>query len=184
MRLQYRRLATMVWASTALYTTASPAWAQEDAGVEDVVITAQRREENLQDVAAAATALSGDALQDKGVQRLDDLQFAAPALSISDAGLTQSVNIRGIGLASGSPAVTNGVATYFDGVFQPPIVSTNSFYDIGSVEVFRGPQGTFVGSNSTGGAIFINSRNPELGQVGGYAELSAGNLRRSAWKAR
>jgi len=58
-------------------------------------------------------------LKDKAVARLDDLQFASPALTITDAGLTQSVNIRGIGLASGSPQVTNGVATYVDGVFQP-----------------------------------------------------------------
>ena len=119
--------------------------------------------------------LAGDALQDQGVKRFDDLQNVAPSLSVSDSGLTQSVNIRGVGLASGSPSAANGVATYFDGVFQPPIVTTNSFYDIGSVEVFRGPQGTFVGSNSTGGAIFINSHNPELDYVAGYGQAEVGN---------
>ena len=96
-------------------------------------------------------------------------------LTITDAGLTQSVNIRGIGLSSGSPAVANGVATYVDGLFQPPIVTTNRFYDIANVEVLRGPQGTLVGSNSTGGAIFINSHNPVLNEWGGYGEASAGN---------
>lgn len=146
----------------------------------DIIVTAQRRSENLQSVAAAATAIAGDSLQAKGVYRLSDLQFASPSLSVTDSGLTQNVNIRGIGLASGSPNAANGVATYVDGVFQPPIVSTNSFYDIGSVEVFRGPQGTFVGSNSTGGAIFINSRNPELGNYGGYFEGALGNYSQAA----
>ena len=143
--------------------------------LEEITITSQRRVENLQDVPIAATAISGDQLEGKAIVRLSDLQFASPALSITDAGLTQSVNIRGIGLASGSPAVANGVATYVDGLFQPPIVTTNRFYDIASVEVLRGPQGTLVGSNSTGGAIFINTQNPVLGQFGGYGEISAGN---------
>ncbi len=143
--------------------------------LEEITITSQRRVENLQDVPIAVTAMSGDQLAGKAVVRLSDLQFASPALSITDAGLTQSVNIRGIGLASGSPAVANGVATYVDGLFQPPIVTTNKFYDIASVEVLRGPQGTLVGSNSTGGAIFINTQNPILNQFGGYAEISAGN---------
>jgi iron complex outermembrane recepter protein len=143
--------------------------------LEEITITSQRRVENLQDVPIAVTAISGDQLEGKAIVRLSDLQFASPALSITDAGLTQSVNIRGIGLASGSPAVANGVATYVDGLFQPPIVTTNRFYDIASVEVLRGPQGTLVGSNSTGGAIFINTQNPVLTQFGGYGEISAGN---------
>lgn len=150
--------------------------ARQDTGaLEDIVVTAERREENLQDVPIAATALTGDQLQDKGVQRLADLQFAAPSLSITDQGLTQSVNIRGIGIASGSPAVANGVATYLDGVFQPPILTASSFYDIGSVEVLRGPQGTLVGSNSTGGAIFVNTQSPTTDRVKGYAQAHYGS---------
>jgi iron complex outermembrane recepter protein len=143
--------------------------------LQEVVITSQRRVENLQTVPIAATALSGEQLGGKAVVRLSDLQFASPGLSITDAGLTQSVNIRGIGLASGSPAVANGVATYVDGLFQPPIVTTNRFYDVANVEVLRGPQGTLVGSNSTGGAIFITTHNPVLGAFEGYSEIGAGN---------
>ncbi|AJP72677.1 TonB-dependent receptor [Sphingomonas hengshuiensis] len=139
-------------------------------GLDEIVVTAERREVNLQDVPIAATALTGDQLQDKGVQRLADLQNAAPSLSITDQGLTQSVNIRGIGIASGSPAVANGVATYLDGVFQPPILTASSFYDIASVEVLRGPQGTLVGSNSTGGAVFINTQSPTTDRIKGYVQ--------------
>lgn len=145
-------------------------------GLGEIIVTAQRRKEKLQDVAVSATAFDASALADKAVTNLADLQNASPALSISDGGITQSINIRGIGLSSNSPSVTAGVATYVDGLFQPPIVQANSFYDLASVEVLRGPQGTLVGSNSTGGAIFINTQNPELDAgVGGYAMFGGGN---------
>lgn len=150
-------------------------------GVGEVIVTAQRRKEKLQDVAVSATAFDAGALADKAVTNLADLQNASPALSISDGGITQSINIRGIGLASNSPSVTAGVATYVDGLFQPPIVQANSFYDLASVEVLRGPQGTLVGSNSTGGAIFINTQNPQLDEgLGGYAMFGGGNYCQSA----
>ena len=89
--------------------------------------------------------------------------------------MTANVNIRGIGLDSGSPAVVPGIATYRDGLWQPPILITDTLYDVDSVQVLRGPQGTFVGSNSTGGAIFINSHDPDFNGVHGYAQLQAGN---------
>ena len=143
--------------------------------LEEIVVTAQRRAENLMNTSIAATAIQGDDLNGKAITNFVDLQFAAPSLTITDALLSKSVNIRGIGLASGSPAVTNGVATYIDGVFQPPIAGTGSFFDIQDVEVLRGPQGTFVGSNSTGGAVFINSRSPILEEFDGYAEATLGN---------
>lgn len=140
-----------------------------------IVVTAQRREENLQDVPIAATAFAGDQLQAKAVDAVADLQFAAPSLSVTEAGETQSVNIRGIGIASNSPNVSNGVATYIDGLFQPPIVTSIPFYDIATIEVLRGPQGTLVGNNSTGGAIFVNSQNPDTGFVKGYAQAGYGS---------
>jgi iron complex outermembrane receptor protein len=156
---------------------AAPALAQEEGeALHEVVVTAQRRVENLQQVPVAATALDAGELQAKAVARIADLQSASPSLSITDAGQTQSVNIRGIGLASNSPNATAGVATYVDGLFQPPIVQSNSFYDLASVEVFRGPQGTLVGTNSTGGAIFINSASPKLDAFGGYARAGFGNF--------
>jgi len=173
----YAGLVALTWVPLRIHAQSASS-AQQSAAepvLEEVTITSQRRVEKLQDVPIAATALAGDQLEGKGVARLSDLQFASPALTITDAGLTQSINIRGIGLASGSPAVANGVATYVDGLFQPPIVTTNRFYDIASVEVLRGPQGTLVGSNSTGGAIFINSQNPLLNEWGGYGEASTGN---------
>jgi iron complex outermembrane receptor protein len=147
-----------------------------------VVVTAQKRSENLQKVAAAVTALSGTSLADKGISRQIDLQYAVPSLTITETGVTQNFNIRGVGVASSSAAVVNGVATYVDGLYQPPIVGGGAFFDIASVEAFRGPQGTFVGSNSTGGAIFINSQNPKPGSgPSGYVEVSQGNYNAQAF---
>lgn len=156
---------------------AGSAYAQEaaensqrsSAGLDSIVVTAQRREENLQDVPIAATAYSGDQLDSKAVDAIADLELATPSLSITNAGETQSVNIRGIGIASNSPNISNGVATYIDGIFQPPIVTSIPFYDIATIEVLRGPQGTLVGNNSTGGAIFVNSKDPTVEGVEGYA---------------
>jgi iron complex outermembrane receptor protein len=162
--------------STGEASATDPANAAPSGPLSEIVVTALRREENLQDVPIAATALSGEALQNKGVERIDGLQFVAPSLSVTDAGLTQSVNIRGIGIASGSPAVANGVAVYIDGVFQPPVLTTSSFYDIRSVEVLRGPQGTLVGSNATGGAVFINTESPSTDRAKGYAQASYGTF--------
>jgi iron complex outermembrane receptor protein len=165
-------------ASSIALGLAIPAHAADEADEDVIIVTGLKRDQNLQDISVAATVLSGESLTDQGIERFDDLQTVAPSLSVTDAGLTQSVNIRGVGLASGNPNVANGVATYLDGVFQTTVVTTNSFYDIGSVEVFRGPQGTFVGSNSTGGAVFINSASPELGEISGYAQGEYGNYNR------
>lgn len=182
-------LATTVFGATvqtcpAFAQAAAPqsahAEATQDQNVttQEIIVTGQKRSESLQKVSVAATVLSGATLASKGIVRLDDVQTATPSLSITTAGLTQSVNIRGVGIASGSAAVVNGVATYYDGLFQPPIVTTNSFYDIRAVEVFRGPQGTFVGSNSTGGAIFINSVDPKIGTAEGFLSGEAGKYNR------
>ena len=176
-RIDRALLLSIVLVAATQGALAQEAAPSSDSGVlEEIVITAQRRGENLQTVPIAVTALQGSELAGKAVTSIADLQYSSPSLSIGDSGLTNSVNIRGIGLASGNPNVANGVATYYDGLFQPPIVSTNQFYDIADIEVLRGPQGTLVGSNSTGGAIFINTQNPKIGENDGYIRLGAGNF--------
>jgi iron complex outermembrane recepter protein len=174
----------LLLSASFMWVTAVPAFAQDarpapataDESIpSDIVVTAQRRSENIQNVATAITALSGDSLAESGVSVQRDLQSAAPAITITKAGVTESVNIRGIGLSSGSPNVANGVATYVDGLFQPPIAQGVELYDIQNIEILRGPQGTLVGSNSTGGAVFINTKRPELGKLGGIINLEYGS---------
>ncbi len=163
-------------------TTAAKAGPASDS-VQEIVVTAQRRREDVQNVNIAVTALSGDTLAEKNVKRALDLQTAAPGLTISRSGITDSFNIRGIGLASGSPQVTNGVATYIDGVFQPPIVSNGQFYDMAGAEVLRGPQGTLSGANSTGGAVYLTTQRPQLGKFGGYVTANYGNYNNAGTNA-
>ena len=149
--------------------------AQQTDQLQEVLVTAERRTENLQTTPIAATVLNSDALVQKGVVTIADLQFASPSLTFFPAGLNLDINIRGIGQISGLPAVVPGVAVYRDGLWQPPVVTTGTLYDVDSVQVLRGPQGTFVGSNSTGGAILINSTNPDFSGVHGFAQVLLGN---------
>jgi iron complex outermembrane receptor protein len=149
--------------------------AQQADQLQEVLVTAERRTENLQRTPIAATVLSADALVQKGVVTMSDLQNASPALTFTPAGLNDDINIRGIGQVSGLPAVVPGVAVYRDGLWQPPVVTTDTLYDVERVQVLRGPQGTFVGSNSTGGAILINSMDPDFSGVHGTAQLQLGN---------
>jgi iron complex outermembrane recepter protein len=147
----------------------------EEQSLDTVVVTAERREMNLQSTPIAVSVLNGEALQEKSVTQMSDLQFATPSLTINNDGIVEGVNIRGIGLTSDSPRAAPGVAVYRDGVLVPQILNQTTFFDIGSVEVLRGPQGTFTGSYSTGGAMFINSRDPDLGDVNGYVTAGAGD---------
>jgi iron complex outermembrane recepter protein len=176
----------LLMSASLLSVTAAPVCAQDaapadaaadDSTPEEIIVTAQRRSENAQKISTAITVLSGDKLAESGVAVARDLQNVAPSITITKAGITESVNIRGIGLSSGSPNVANGVATYVDGLFQPPITTGFELYDIQNIEVLRGPQGTLVGSNSTGGAVFINSKRPELGVTGGNLNFDVGSYK-------
>jgi len=143
--------------------------------LDSISVTAERRSVNIQKMPSAVSVISGEQLTAKAIVRMEDMAHSTPSLSFSDTGATQAINIRGIGIASSSASVQSGVSIYQDGVFTVPILLSNMFYDIESIEVLRGPQGTLSGNNSTGGAIYINTVAPEIGRAGGYAELRAGN---------
>ena len=129
----------------------------------------------------AATALPGSDLEGKGVTQLNDLQYAAPSLSIGNAGLANAVNIRGVGRASGSPAVANRVAVYVDGLFQTPTIYANQFYDIADVEILRGPQGTLVGKRFHRWRNLHQQSQSEAGRGGRLCR--SGWARHQAWSA-
>ncbi|MCW0199427.1 TonB-dependent receptor [Sphingopyxis sp.] len=153
----------------------APAAADTDAG-DAIVVTARRREENAQDVPVAVTALSGGALQARGIVRSDDLQFAVPALRISPqiSPATPSFVIRGQGRGLFQGALP-AVVTYFADVPLPQDGSIVSLYDLQSVQVLKGPQGTLFGRNTTGGAILLTPTRPKTTQAEGYVEASIGN---------
>ncbi len=145
--------------------------------LEEVVVTAERRAEDPQTMPVSVIALSAKALKDSGVSNIADLQSLVPSLSYVDAGNVKFINIRGVGLNEGAPNQTDGVANYLDGAYIAREFTTDdSYFDLDSVEVLRGPQGTYVGQNSTGGAIFINTKKPSLKGMDGYVEQTFGNF--------
>ena len=155
----------------------SVASAQNAAAVlEEVNVTAERTTQNIQTVPIAITVLNGDALNKQGITRVDDLQRVVPGVTVSNVGRSTAINIRGVGLSQTSPTSSPGIAYYIDGTLIPHETALlGSFYDISSVEVLRGPQGTLSGQNSTGGAIYFRTAEPVMGQWNGNIEQTLGN---------
>jgi iron complex outermembrane receptor protein len=144
--------------------------------LEEVVVTAERRSTDLQQTPIAATVLSGDDLTTKGIVRVDQLQTVMPSVVVQNFGQGNDFNIRGIGKGENNAATTTGVITYRDGVATfPGYLQDEPYFDIASLEVLRGPQGTFAGQNATGGAVFITEVNPTLRGVEGYVLGQYGN---------
>ncbi|ARR55279.1 hypothetical protein HY78_18430 [Rhizorhabdus wittichii DC-6] len=142
--------------------------------LEEIVVTARRREESLQSVPVSVTALTGQALAAGGVKNVVDLQFKTPGLTTVGAGgsRTQTVfAIRGQTQAYGGSFP--GVISYFADV---PITNqaATPFLDLQNVQVLKGPQGTLFGRNTTGGAVLFNPQRP-TSDFGGYALVKVGN---------
>jgi len=142
--------------ATETAETADPA----NAG--DIVVTAQRRSERLQDVPVSITALSSDTLQLRGISDPSDLARIVPGFSASESGLNTPIyTLRGIGFNETSLAATSTVSVYVDEIGFPfPATTRGATLDLSRVEVVKGPQGTLYGQNSTGGAINYISNQP------------------------
>ena len=164
---------------------ASPALAQEaertgagDAGdgFGEIVVTAQRRAESLQEVPISATVLTGAMLEAKGVDGIQSLQYAAPGLTMADYGSANVLNIRGIGRSAVDIELPSGVVLYRDSVPTfPGYFQNEPYFDIAGVEVLKGPQGTVAGKSAAGGAIFIRTASPDLSGFSGKAQVEYGN---------
>ena len=140
----------------------------------EVLVTAERHEVNLQDVPASATVLDAEALAASGVDNVIEIQSVAPSVAVNTYNRSTFINIRGVGIAQSAPTSNPGVAVYIDGNFIPhETFIAQSFYDIDSIEVLRGPQGTLTGQNSTGGAVYMRTPSPEMGQWNGYLDVTA-----------
>ncbi|MGF7149151.1 iron complex outermembrane receptor protein [Sphingomonas zeicaulis] len=181
-------MASQGWAQTTLEP--APAQAQPEAppaeaatpgsGLEDIIVTAERRSENLQRTPIAITAMTSTALQTSGINDLRGVVQAAPSLYFApypSSSTTLVLFMRGQGI--GDPNIITkdgGVGLYVDGIYQSrPQASTFDLADVERVEVLRGPQGTLYGRNTTGGAVNIISKKPS-GEFGVHGLLSVGNL--------
>ena len=143
-----------------------------DTAPADIVVTAQKREERLQDVPVAVSVVSGDAIAAQGRQNLEGAQYLVPALNFVKSGtaLNQALFLRGIGTTTFSIAVEPSVSTVLDGVVLSRAAEAfTDLVDIERIEVLRGPQGTLFGKNASAGVINIVSRRPG-DTIGGTVE--------------
>lgn len=161
------------------YLLATPTWAQAptqgEGTLEEIVVTAEKRTEGLQNIPIAITAVTGNTLEKAGVQKVGDLTQLTPSLQFGQRSGNTFIALRGIGQAGQDIGSQSGVTVSLDGVpLLNQFMMNPSFLDVERVEVLRGPQGTIQGRNATGGAINVYSNSPKNDLEGGL-EATAGN---------
>jgi iron complex outermembrane recepter protein len=171
--------------SQAYAQTAQAAQTTGEEGVGEIIVTAQKRSQNLQDVPVAITALTAADIAAAGVTGTADLRAAVPALNLTTGtGGFGLPRIRGIGATGQGPGIENPVVVYVDGVYYASAFGVlQSLFDTQQVAVLKGPQGTLFGRNATGGLIQISTMEPtdkftvkaQIG-VGNYKTMSGGGF--------
>jgi len=137
---------------------------QAEMEIEEITVTAQKREENIQEVPISVTAITGAALEQKGAASYTDLAESVPNLYATAPGFSTSsaaVAMRGLSGANTRFSTNTAVGLYIDGVYIAKVVGSNfDLEDLDRVEALRGPQGTLFGRNTTGGAVSMVTRKP------------------------
>lgn len=150
-------------ASTAAAQTENVVDTDNNLGVQEIVVTAQRRSERLQDVPISVAAVTSSQIAIAGVTGTQSLTLTIPALTFNRTGNEGNVYLRGVGTNLVGPNVEQAVAIYVDGVYYAsPQASVFSFNNIERIEVLKGPQGTLFGRNTTGGVIQIITKDPSM----------------------
>jgi len=146
-----------------------------EGGLEEIIVTAQKRAENLQQTPIAITAITGESLQELNRDDIASIAASTPALAYSEAGGESQIYIRGVGSNLFSVGADPSIATNVDGVYLGRSnMGLSQFLDVERIEVLRGPQGTLYGRNATGGAINLYSSQP-TDTFEGYGTLIVGN---------
>ena len=158
---------------------AGSAGAQNPGGqLEEIVVTAQKREQNLQDVPMAVSAFSGSALQNAGVADIVDLARQVPALQVqtNTSAATTNYRMRRVGNLGSIPTFEPAVGVFIDGAFRNrPLFSAGDMFDIERIEILRGPQSTLYGKNTTAGVVAMYTRAPTE-EFSGSGEFTAGQI--------
>jgi iron complex outermembrane receptor protein len=142
---------------------AAPSAAANEAGGGDIIVTAQRREQRLQDVPVSVTALSGDELSGQGITSTHDIAQSITGMTITESGGYVQPFIRGVGSTVTNIGEPGSAAFYIDGVYMPTV--NGQLYQLANVEsiqVLKGPQGTLFGRNANTGAIIITTKQPQF----------------------
>jgi len=158
-------------------SSAAQAQTSDTQTVDSIIVTAQKREQNLQDVPVVVTAVGAKLLQDTGVKDIKDLTILTPGLTVTSTSSEASTTarVRGVGTVGDNPGLESSVGIVIDGVYRPR--NGVSFGDLGEmerIEVLKGPQGTLFGKNTSAGVINVVTKEPEFG-FGANAELTFGN---------
>jgi len=171
-------LAVQISAAIALSATmSSMVQANDDVlALEEVIVTAQKREQSAQDVPIAMSAVSSDDMERMGATEIKDIQFSTPSLAIVGGNpILQSYGIRGVADRGRNPGYDQRVGVYIDGVWVGKSAASNqSALDVAAVEVLNGPQGTLFGKNTVAGAINITTKKPG-DELAGSISADAGN---------
>jgi iron complex outermembrane receptor protein len=165
-------------ASRAQTSATDAAASAPEPGLAEIIVTAQRRAEDLQQVPMAVSVLAGAALEKSNIVDLTGLNGFVPGLSVEkSSGSELMISIRGLGSETPQNLYTQpGVSVFVDGIYIPVALGVyQGFFDLDRAEVLRGPQGTLFGQSSTGGTINLISKQPLLGSFGGDTGLSYGN---------
>ena len=163
----------------ALVAAGMPAMAQdaepEATSVDEIVVTAQRRQERLQDVPLSVTVATAEQLSQSGVSGASELSQIAPGVMMQPGGSFQQPTVRGIGSTATGAGTDANVAIYIDGVYMANLFANFfEFNNIQQIEILKGPQGTLFGRNSTGGAIMITTAAPP-DAMEGHASATTGS---------
>lgn len=152
--------------------------------LEEVIVTARKREEVLQDTPVAISAFSSEDLKVAGIANTRDLQLSVPGLIFSEMGnKSPSIFIRGIGQKESSAVLDPGVGVYINSIYIPRTDSQLlDVVDTQSIQVLRGPQGTLFGKNNTGGALLVTTQLPDTQELGGEVSTRVGNFGRADLK--
>lgn len=170
------RLIKPLAAAIALSIIGTEASAQ--GALEEVIVTATKRPESLQDIPVTVTAFSSDTIQEAGINNASDLAIMTPSLSVNTniSPFNARMTIRGIGTAQTDPALEPSVGMFVDGVFLGRSgLGMSDLTDIERIEVLQGPQGTLYGKNTNAGAISVITKQPNREEFEGYAEASVGD---------
>ena len=186
MRLSRNLFATAAPIFAAL--VAAPAFAQEaptdEAGIDEIIVTAQRREENLQTVPISVSAFSGEQLKAQGTTDISRLENIVPGFQFGRSGPDARPAIRGVRTENVGVNGDTTIGFFIDGVYQSRSQqATLSFVDIERVEIQRGPQGTLYGRNTFGGNIAISTAKPSFDEYKGGIDLTSAKTAGSVPKA-
>jgi iron complex outermembrane receptor protein len=175
--------AALFWAGQPLALAQQAPGAQEPPAFEEVVVTAQRREQRLQDVGISVTALTADALTNLNISTATDIVRAVPSLKMNAYSSSQVVfNVRGVAQNSYGDEQEPPVAVYQDDSYSSSInLASFPVFDLARVETLRGPQGTLFGRNATGGAIQFISHKPTK-ELDGYVAATFGSFNQQIYE--